>query len=118
MKSALALPRLSGSESATAADVGRRREGAAHPPLQFTVELDALVQKLLDRLGHRPVMGRGPEEKAIVAGEIVHRRLLHLFQVDLEPFAAEDLGDPDGHLLRVMGDRIIANERLGHEHPS
>src|SRR4030043_2187560 len=100
----------------SATDVGRRGEGAANPAPKLAVELDALVQELLERPGHRPIVGGGPEDKAVVAKEIADCRLPYFFQVDLKALRPQDIGDPDGHLFRVVGNRIVTNQRLGHEY--
>ena len=86
-------------------------------PPELAVELDALVEELLQLPGHGAVVGRGPEDDAVVAEEVGRGRVLNRLQVDLETLRLEDLGDPGRHSLGISRPGIIRHHGFGHRVP-
>ena len=86
-------------------------------PPELPVELDALVEELLQLPGLGAVVGRGPEDDAVVAEEVGRGRVLDRLQVHLEALRLEDLGDPGRHLLGISRPGIIGNQGFGHRIP-
>ena len=86
-------------------------------PPELPVELDTLVEELLQLPGHGAIVGRGPEDDAVVAEEVGRGRVLDRLQVHLEALRLEDLGDPGRHLLGISRPGIIGNQGFGHRIP-